>query len=190
MTAFPQLRLLHISDPHFGRNHICNPEDTTGGSRGIPPLRHLLRKDLESLDWQDSVWAIQTGDLPPTPLLVAATGDLTQTANPKEFDQAHDFLRSLVGQPVLGSQIDFRHVFVVPGNHDVVFTEPTAAHRFPPYCQFYNKFFKDIQPEQRPYARPEDYWGPMLIQAELEFEDRQKARAYVYARLPDTTTRR
>jgi len=34
------------------------------------------------------------------------------------------------------------------------------------------------------------YWGPMLIQAELEFDDGQKARAYVYARLPDSTTRR
>jgi hypothetical protein len=34
------------------------------------------------------------------------------------------------------------------------------------------------------------YWGPMLIQAELEFKDGGKARAYVYARLPDSTTRR
>jgi len=34
------------------------------------------------------------------------------------------------------------------------------------------------------------YWGPMLIQAELEFSHGEKARAYVYARLPDSTTRR
>jgi hypothetical protein len=34
------------------------------------------------------------------------------------------------------------------------------------------------------------YWGPMLIQAELEFADGEKAQAYLYARLPDSTTMR
>jgi len=154
VTSLPQLRLLHISDLHFGKNHICTSEDRTGATRGIPPLKQLLRRDLESLDWQSSVWAIQGRD--PTPLLIAATGDLTQTADPNEFDQAHDFFRSLWGQPVLGSQIDSRQVFVVAGNHDVAFDKPNPEHRFAPYCQFYNKLFREIQPDQRPYARPEE----------------------------------
>jgi hypothetical protein len=34
------------------------------------------------------------------------------------------------------------------------------------------------------------YWGPMLIQVELEFADGHRARGYMYARLPDSTTRR
>ena len=34
------------------------------------------------------------------------------------------------------------------------------------------------------------YWGPMLIQVELEFADGHKAQMFVYARLPDSTTRR
>lgn len=34
------------------------------------------------------------------------------------------------------------------------------------------------------------YWGPMLIQAELEFADGKKARGYLYARLPNSITRR
>ena len=156
MTSLPQLRLLHISDLHFGRNHICTPEDPSAASRGIPPLEQLLRSDLESSDWQKIDWAIQTEDVEPTPLLIAATGDLTQGADPGEFDQAHCFFRRVVAQPMLGSQIEPRHIFVVPGNHDVVFDQKNPEHRFAPYCQFYNKLFKDIQPEQRPYARPED----------------------------------
>jgi len=35
-----------------------------------------------------------------------------------------------------------------------------------------------------------DYWGSMLIQAELEFADGQKVRTYLYARIPESTARR
>lgn len=33
------------------------------------------------------------------------------------------------------------------------------------------------------------YWGPMLIQAQLEFEDGERVAHHVYARLPDATRR-
>jgi 3',5'-cyclic AMP phosphodiesterase CpdA len=156
MTSFPQFRILHISDLHFGKNHICNPLDPTGAATGISPLKELLHKDLEDEEWQRFIWARQTPDVEPTPLLIAATGDLTQRADPNEFDQAHDFLSELARKPILGSVIGLRNVFVVPGNHDVVFDRPEPEHRFAPYCIFYNKLFKTIQPEQRAYARPEE----------------------------------
>lgn len=156
MTSFPQLRVLHVSDLHFGKNHTCNPADPTGATTGIPPLKELLRKDLENEEWKKSVWAFQTQDVEPVPLLVAATGDFAQTAEQKEFDEAHKFLTDLVREPVLGSTIDLRSVFVVPGNHDVVFDRPEPEHRFAHYCNFYNKLFRTIQPEQRAYARPEE----------------------------------
>lgn len=38
----------------------------------------------------------------------------------------------------------------------MVFEKPNPEHRFAPYCQFYNKLFKQIQPKHRTYARPED----------------------------------
>jgi 3',5'-cyclic AMP phosphodiesterase CpdA len=152
LTSFPQLRVLHVSDLHFGRNHVCNPPDPTGAAAGIPLLRELLRKDLESEEWKKSIWAYQAQDAEPVPLLIAATGDFAQVADPGEFDQAHDFLDVLVQEPILGSTIDLRDVFVVPGNHDVVFDRSEPEHRFAPYCNFYNKLFQSIQPEQRALA--------------------------------------
>ena len=46
-------------------------------------------------------------------------------------------------------------------------------------------------PESAPdFCSSFHYWGPMLIQAELTFMDGHKGIGYVYARLPDTITRR
>lgn len=98
MTGLPQLRLLHFSDFHFGRNHICRPEDPTGATVGVPTLHKLVLQDLQSVDWQSSVWAIKTPEVPATPLLLAATGDFAHTADSPEFDLAHEFLSAFVGQ--------------------------------------------------------------------------------------------
>jgi 3',5'-cyclic AMP phosphodiesterase CpdA len=62
----------------------------------------------------------------------------------------------LIQEPVLETKIELRDVFVVPGNHDVRFNESDAENRFAPYIQFYNKFFKSIQPAGRSIARPEE----------------------------------
>jgi 3',5'-cyclic AMP phosphodiesterase CpdA len=156
MTTFPQVRLLHISDAHFGPKHICTPEDSTGASRGIPTLSELLREDLNSPYWQSHSWSVETPGRATSPMLMAVTGDLTQQADANEFDRALDFLKSLLAKPLLGSTIELRNVFVVPGNHDVLFNQSDASHRFEGYCSFYNKLYKDIQPEHRHFARPEE----------------------------------
>lgn len=155
MSAFPQVNILHVSDIHFGSNHLSRPGDPSGAQAGIPTLKELLRRDLQHADWEKFVWVGKT-QREPTPLIVAATGDLTQGANPAEFDQANDFLSGLVQTPLLDSDVDIRNLFVVPGNHDVVFDQQKPEHRFAPYCHFYNKLFKSIQPELRAYARPEE----------------------------------
>src|SRR5436190_8754647 len=70
--------IAHLSDLHFGR---VAPET-------LSPLR-------------DAVASLR-------PDLVAVSGDLTQRARKRQFQQARDFLDSLPGPQV-----------VVPGNHDV-----------------------------------------------------------------------
>ncbi len=51
--------------------------------------------------------------------LVIVTGDVAETAKPKEFDQGVDFLESLAGE--LG--LETRWFVFVPGNHDVSWPE-------------------------------------------------------------------
>lgn len=73
------------------------------------------------------------------PLIVAISGDLTETAGTKEFDQAQQFISDLGNAPVLGSKITSENIFVVPGNHDVIFDEPDIGRRWYPYCRFYER---------------------------------------------------
>lgn len=176
MSAFPQLRILHLSDLHFHvpgshgqTNHICTPADTTASHAGIPTLLELVRQDLSSDYWKEFPWAIYNPKAP-TRLLIAATGDAVHTANPAEFDQAHSFLSGLIEAPLLGAEAKLSDVFVIPGNHDVVFNRSEPAHRFGPYCDFYNKLFKSLQPDVRDFARPDE--ANELSQVHLFPEDR------------------
>jgi 3',5'-cyclic AMP phosphodiesterase CpdA len=92
MTAFPQLRILHISDLHFGTNHFCRPSDATASATGIPTLAELIRRDLGSDTWKEVPWAHQSRNA--TRLLIAVTGDLTHTGDSKnEFKLADEFLK-------------------------------------------------------------------------------------------------
>jgi predicted MPP superfamily phosphohydrolase len=154
MNNFPQLRILHISDLHFHSptngqsNHICHP-GPTGATAGIPTLVDLIRRDLSSEYWNQFEWACLPEKAPP--LLIAATGDLTHTASPADFHQAHSLLTGLTQSPILGTQVKINDIFVIPGNHDVVFTKSDPAERFAPYCIFYNKLFQGIRNPVQPH---------------------------------------
>jgi 3',5'-cyclic AMP phosphodiesterase CpdA len=143
MSDFPQVRILHISDIHFGTDHFCQ-HGASGSRSGIPKLWELIAKDLGGEAWTDYVWAKRSEHSEPTRLLVVVSGDLAHTANPSEFDSAYEFINGLISRPILGTGVTLRDVFVVPGNHDVVFTKEVAEHRFLPYCNFYNKLFRKI----------------------------------------------
>jgi 3',5'-cyclic AMP phosphodiesterase CpdA len=73
-------RIVHISDLHFGNND--------------PALLHPLRKAIESIE----------------PHFLVISGDLVEHASNAEFEQAHNFLRTLP-----------KPQMVVPGNHDLAF---------------------------------------------------------------------
>jgi 3',5'-cyclic AMP phosphodiesterase CpdA len=138
-----QIRILHLSDVHFGPHHRSAPEDSTASAAGIPPLLSLLRRDLVVANWTDEEWATKrTGN----PLIIAVTGDLTERAGDDEFRAATKFLTRLCDIPLLGSKrgVGRDRLFVVPGNHDVVFKATDVAARWKPYCGFHSALLGNV----------------------------------------------
>ncbi|KRQ02197.1 hypothetical protein AOQ72_07760 [Bradyrhizobium yuanmingense] len=154
MSKFPQVRILHISDIHFGSDHFCQ-HSGSGANAGIPKLWELIANDLGSTDWKEFIWANQSDYDEPTRLILVVSGDLAHTADPKEFQSAYELIQNLIKNPILGTKVTLQDVFVVPGNHDVVFNQSDPEHRFIPYCNFYNKLFREIS-EVRPFVLAED----------------------------------
>jgi 3',5'-cyclic AMP phosphodiesterase CpdA len=128
VSKFPQLRILHLSDFHFDTptdvtqsDHICDHPDRSASPHGLHSLFELIRKDLESSDWERFGWTVGTAAVKPPRIIVAATGDFAHTATPSEFDKASDLLSRLTSSgPVFGSAISSKDIFIVPGNHDVL----------------------------------------------------------------------
>jgi 3',5'-cyclic AMP phosphodiesterase CpdA len=144
MRKLPQVRIIHISDLHFGAKHICIPADPAHASSGIPLLENLLEKDLTDAEWADSQWASSKEDRPSTPLVIAVTGDLTQQGAPEEYDRAYQFLEHLSTATLLGVTCGKENIFLVSGKHDVAFREKRQETRFQNYCAFYNKLFERV----------------------------------------------
>jgi 3',5'-cyclic AMP phosphodiesterase CpdA len=97
--------ILHITDPHFS---------VGAGNRS----QHIWRLETESSKSpQTMVEAITTAVAPERERigLIIVTGDLTFTGCKEEFDQAAKALRRLLGI----YDLDFDHLIVVPGNHDI-----------------------------------------------------------------------
>lgn len=140
-----QITVVHFSDLHFGSHHICNPEASASGD-GIPELADLVCSDLSS-DF-GATFGNQTTEnsQDEPPVLVAVTGDFTQRAEHGEFEQASNFLSKIASNKILNQTVDKSDIFMIPGNHDVVFTKSTSDERFQPYASFYNKFFSGVRP--------------------------------------------
>lgn len=136
---------MHLSDLHFGANHICNPEDQTGSSDGIPPLSELIINDL-SAGSDFCMERLSMNGRVITPLLLSVTGDFAQKADKAEFDSAFSFLNEMQSKPILGNQVKLGDIYMVPGNHDVVFDKKDADSRFQPYVSFYNRTFDGHRP--------------------------------------------
>lgn len=138
-----QLNIIHVSDIHFGQHHVCAPEEADGATAGLVQLGSAIRSDVEELLESRPELAPR----PEAPLLVAVTGDLTETAacaDTTEFTRAEKFIGELCSG--VGAE-ERRRLFIVPGNHDVVFDEKDCMERrWQPYCSFYNKLFDGVRP--------------------------------------------
>lgn len=155
MRLFPQVRIIHISDIHFGTDHVCRRAEAGAADAGIPKLWELIAADLQSEDWNEFRWATPLSNAEISPLLLVLSGDLAHTADNDEFRSALAFVNGLLSQSIMGKTIPLSHVFVVPGNHDVVFTKQKPEDRFTPYCKFINELFRPADRKSRPFAYPD-----------------------------------
>lgn len=125
-----QIEIIHLSDVHFGGSHRFDPPKTAAGDRpkreGYPTL---LDKVLEDLG------GASTG----CPVIVCITGDLATTASIDEFEQAEALIRGIDRATILGSKSSVANVFIVPGNHDVIYDRPDLGQRWQPWTEFWNR---------------------------------------------------
>jgi 3',5'-cyclic AMP phosphodiesterase CpdA len=126
------------------------PEDPTAPQAGYPTLFDLLRRDLEAPLFSGLTWRPGTTN-DPNPLLVIVTGDLTETAAPAQFGSANSFLMKFEGATLLGSRTTRGSLFIVPGNHDVAYTEGDPDNRMAPYANFYSKFYAGVRAPVSPH---------------------------------------
>jgi 3',5'-cyclic AMP phosphodiesterase CpdA len=138
-----QINLFHFSDLHFGSKNICNPEDSTASSDGIPSLGDIVREDIEHY-FEEFFDNNLNEDYAPN--LIAVSGDFTQKAEYSEFEEASKFLENILSIKNTDKPLSKSDIFMVPGNHDVTFDKQTAKERFQAYCNFYNEFYEGVRP--------------------------------------------
>lgn len=145
-----QLRIIHLSDLHFGSQHRFKPEDPTHPRAGYPDLFTSITTDLNSFAFDDPTWA-STSDPTQSPLLIAATGDLTTICSPAEFKAAYEFFSRFKNAKIMGSTLSLAHLFIVPGNHDVNYNLEDEEARASAFSNFYTKLYSGVRPAIPPH---------------------------------------
>jgi 3',5'-cyclic AMP phosphodiesterase CpdA len=122
--------IIHLSDIHFGSKHTFDPSASAAGDvpdeRDYPTLLDKLAADLTEED-------------PGCPVLFALTGDMAQTGTYEELDRAETFVKELTHIPLLGTVHPLEDVFIVPGNHDVLFDSADIGKRWQQWTDFPNR---------------------------------------------------
>lgn len=138
-----EIQILHFSDMHFGKNNIGKPIDNNSTPDGYQDLGDLIIKDLTG-DFREKyreLSEISSDGIPP--LILALSGDFTEKATQKEFEESLFFLEKLGKAELLDREIGKGDIFIIPGNHDVIYDKATPKERFREYLSFYNEFYKD-----------------------------------------------
>jgi 3',5'-cyclic AMP phosphodiesterase CpdA len=144
-----QVRIIHLTDIHFGQHAFDPPipaDGSRGSSRGLPRLVESVMKDLAEGDLATRAGAAsaRASNAPAVRTIVAITGDTTQAATAEEFKQARDFLSNLYGATALGWRIRPQDIFIIPGNHDLVYSEQDSVGRWGRYCSFYGEHARRV----------------------------------------------
>jgi 3',5'-cyclic AMP phosphodiesterase CpdA len=148
-----QLAIVHLSDIHFGKPHRFQPEMTPSGDRaapeGIPSLAESVLHDacsrlhdLHKGKHDCSLNGLRSLRPESVRLAFALTGDLTESASYSEFQQAEDLVDVICKKSPVSEPLTADDIFVVPGNHDLIYDKPTSYERWHYYCSFYEAHAK------------------------------------------------
>lgn len=101
------MNILHLSDIHYGKNHVANERKQRSTYKGDSYDKELeeIKEGLEYLEKKFNV----------RPNFIVVTGDIAETSTPDEYILAERFLGGIADY----LKIDRRYVVMVPGNHDV-----------------------------------------------------------------------
>jgi 3',5'-cyclic AMP phosphodiesterase CpdA/FixJ family two-component response regulator len=130
--------ILHLSDLHFGDYHRFY-RDRNYPSRDAPSLQKAL---IASLDANRIV-----------PDIIVVSGDLAEKGDFAEFEQARTFLNALAQH----FQLTPTQFVVVPGNHDVRWSEDDRRDQMTEYRGFYELWYGKSSASQSPFTRVEVY---------------------------------
>jgi 3',5'-cyclic AMP phosphodiesterase CpdA len=153
MSSWRQLTLIHLTDIHFGPKHSFKPPLPPDGhpavARGWPTLLDSLTKDWMTGTFADRGTPPTPSGFPPaslrpdgtvdpnTRVVVAITGDITETAVDTEFVDASAFVDGCAQNMIFGWKMSADDVFVVPGNHDLQWDQKTTQGRWLQFAHFY-----------------------------------------------------
>jgi 3',5'-cyclic AMP phosphodiesterase CpdA len=156
-----QLTIIHLTDLHFGPNHAFQPPLPTDGhpavTKGWPTLLQSLTKDWATGSFSDRgigppESSVDNDKNPNSRVILAITGDLTEQSRDTEFRDAVAFVRGCSTSTIMGWHLTPEDVFVVPGNHDLLWENETPGGRWLPYTYFYRQLTNVVVDPEKPEA--------------------------------------
>jgi len=181
--------IIQLSDLQFGENHTFgNPSD----------IAERLLKDVKKMSREHQF----------TPVYMVLSGDITETGDPEEFQDAANVIEGLVNE----LKIPNMNILCIPGNHDVsrrLTQESESGNeqlKFQPYHRFVSEvtnksyaFEKDTYPRitndrpradaQLKIAGPLDFQFEFLLLNSCEKIDRSNKEGYICPRKLSSTLR-
>ena len=185
MSHWRQLSIIHLSDLHFGPKHAFQPPLPPNGhpavAKGWPTLFESLHKDWTLGTFADRGAPPTPSGFPPaalqldgrpdpnTRVILAVTGDLTETAEDTQFSDADAFIKCCSEATITGWNVRPQDVFVVPGNHDLQWDKQTVTGRWLGFSNLYGNLRNSRIDPANPYGltRVIDQSADGLIVAEI-----------------------
>lgn len=173
--GWKQLRIIHISDMHFGRNHFFNPPGSGADSDGRSLLNSIV-SDLGKLAGSNPgpENRIQSEVISPSEaprVIVALTGDFNEHCSEPEFKKSRSFLSGLYGAVIFNRTIDPSDIFLIPGNHDLKYAEEDLGDRWGKFVLFYQDHDDERQKKRGKPSRRLDPRDPIALTRIIDQSD-------------------